>query len=128
MALEKLDMLTVYVTDQEAAVSFYRDQLGLEVDVDHEIGPGMRFVRLFAPGRATTIVLAPKEIGAMEGASTEPAFTGWVFGSHDVQGTYEELLAKGVTFESEPVDRGGHLQVRFSDPDGNLFLLRVLED
>ncbi len=128
MPLEKLDMLTIYVSDQDAAVDFYRDKLGLETDVDHEIGPGMRFVRLFAPGRTLGIVLAPKEIGAMEGSNTEPAFSGWVFGAKDVQATYEELKARGVVFASEPEDRGGHLQVRFTDPDGNGFLLRVLED
>ena len=50
--------------------------------------------------------------------------TGLVVATDDVQATYEELSAKGVTFSEPPAKHDwGMVQAIFQDPDGTGFVL-----
>ncbi len=120
MALETIQLTTVYVHDQDAALDFYVHKLGMEKRMDNVFGPGIRFLVVAPKGSAAGIVLqAGQQNGRPVGGST-----GIVFGSSDVEGTYQELQSRGVTFTEKPaVQAWGAAQALFTDPDGNIFVL-----
>ena len=114
------------VDDVDRAADFYRDVLGLAVDVEN----GMLTLRL---GTGATVLVYPK------GTEHTPAtFTVLNFPVRDIDATVASLSARGVTFERYPsmaeatdaagVVRGptGPAIAWFTDPAGNV--LSVLED
>lgn len=120
MALETIKLTTVYVRDQDAALDFYVDKLGMEKRIDDVFGPGIRFLVVAPKGSEAGIVLqASKQNNRPVGG-----FTGLVFGSSDVESTYQELQSRGVPFTEKPtVQAWGAMQAQFTDLDGNGFVL-----
>lgn len=55
--------VTLYVTDQDRAVRFYTEQLGLERRVDHS-GPEGRFLTVGVPGSPLEFILWPHAAAA----------------------------------------------------------------
>ena len=50
MTINKVQLLSVPVSDQDRARDFYVDVLGLELLADTEMGPDMRWVMVSPPG------------------------------------------------------------------------------
>lgn len=125
--IDRLGSVPIFVTDQERALAFYRDTLGLEVVMDIPIGGSLRWIAVAPHKGGTELILFHPAIGgqrAEELANRVGAFTGIVLLTHDIHKTYAELCAQGVVFESEPVQQPwGGLETWFSDPDGNRFHL-----
>lgn len=120
MALESILLTTVHVSDQEAALSFYVNKLGLEKRMDNVIGAGIRFLAVAPKGSETGIVLQASQ----QNNASVGGFTGIVFASSDVEGSYQELNSRGVTFTEKPIKQEwGAMQAIFTDPDGNTFVL-----
>jgi lactoylglutathione lyase len=120
--IQYIDVVTVHVSDQDRALDFYVNKLGLEKRADNAFGPGLRWVEVAPPGSRTRITLA-KGFADDAGAGIG-TFTGFVFGTDDVQATYQELSARGVTFTEPPTKQDwGMVQAQFQDPDGNGFVL-----
>lgn len=118
MALEKVQTVTVWVSDLEQALEFYVDSLGLQKRMDEEFGDGQRFVTVAAEGDTLQIALSTREVGRVG------EFTGLIFGAADVEGTATELEGRGVEFTDPPVKQEwGATMATFRDPDGNRFLL-----
>ena len=100
--------------------NFYANKLGFEVVTDQPFGDGARWVQLKPPGAETDVVLFTPP-GQEDRIGT---FTNVVFGSNDVQKTYEELKASGVQFSEPPATQPwGGTQAIFQDPDGNSIVL-----
>jgi len=58
VAITGVEVVSIPVSDQDRARDFYVDVLGLELIRDAQMGPGMRWVQLGAPGgRGTTLTL-----------------------------------------------------------------------
>ena len=120
MALETIQLTTIYVHDQDAALDFYVNKLGMEKRMDNVFGPGIRFLVVAPRGSEAGIVLQ----AGQQNNRPVGGFTGIVFGSNDVEGTYQELHARGVTFTEKPTtQQWGAVQAQFTDPDGNGFVL-----
>jgi lactoylglutathione lyase len=121
MAIESIQLTTIFVRDQDAALEFWEQRLGLEKRMDEAFGPGMRFLVVAPPVGPTGLVLQkaqPGEEGRVGG------FTGIVFGTSDVEATHAELSGRGVSFTEEPKRQPwGATQALFVDPDGNVFVL-----
>ncbi len=119
----KLELVPVPVSDVDRAKTFYVEQVGFHADHDVQPGNGMRVVQLTPPGSACSIVIGTGmgEITAMQPGSVK--------GLHlvvtDIQKAREELAGRGVKI-GEVDDMGGVKYVRFSDPDGNSWLLQEL--
>ena len=110
----------MYVHDQDAALDFYVNKLGMEKRIDQEFAPGARFLVVAPRGSITGIVLQAGRQNNMPVGG----FTGLVFGSSDVEGTYQELHSHGVNFTEKPTTQPwGAVQAQFTDPDGNGFVL-----
>ncbi|HKV60113.1 MAG TPA: VOC family protein [Ktedonobacteraceae bacterium] len=119
----KLELVPVPVSDVDRAIAFYEGQVGFHVDLDVQPGNGARVVQLTPPGSACSIVIGT---GLGEISEMQP---GMVKGLHlvvaNINQAREELAGRGVEVGNVD-DLGGVLYVRFSDPDGNSWLLQEI--
>ena len=117
--VERVDFLSVPVTDVERAKQFYGETLGLEHETDWgEIGAEFR------AGQVTVAVFAPEKIGR-EFTSSSTAIALRV---PDVAAAREALQAKGIEFHGETIDSGVCHMAIFHDPDGNPLMLHRRHD
>ena len=118
---------TLYVTDQDRALEFYTDRLGMEKRADYA-GPEGRFLTVGVSDSPVEIVLwsgdpAPPHIpdGVEPGIVPGPV----ILESEDLTREFEALRARGVTFEEpEPVSYPFGVRITALDPDGNRISLR----
>jgi len=117
MNITHLALVSVPVTDQESAKTFYTEKLGFTVVRELALGE-QRWVELAPPGSAATITLVtwfPR--------MTPGSLQGLVFDTDNIAQASEELKARGVdilTIESDPFGQ----YAPFTDPDGNGLVLR----
>ena len=117
------------VHDQDAALAFYRDVLGLEVrnDVSYE---GMRWVTVSSPAQPDVeIVLEPpvadpnaSDADKQAGAEllAKGLMHGVIFSTADCDATFEQIRAGGGEVLQEPMDMPyGVRDCAFADPSGN---------
>ncbi len=121
MALTNLEVVSVPVSDQDRAKTFYAEKLGFSVDIDSSFGDGgMRWVMLRPPGSGTAITL-------VTWFETMPAgsLKGSVLGCDDLEKTLAQLTARGVSFDESEVEQApwGRWKT-FDDPDGNGWVLQ----
>ena len=131
--IKKMSHASIFVLNQEEALSFYRDQLGFEVHTDAMVGPDFRFLTLNAKDQPDfeIILMEPKAGMLMDEATAtqlraiiEKGVLGaGAFHTDDCHATYEELKNKGVEFVSEPAERPYGIEAVFKDNSGNWFSL-----
>lgn len=119
--LKELGSVTIFVTDQEKAVDFYTNKIGLELRRDEIFGP-LRWVEVAVPGSATAIVLFPQN-NPMYQEDLMREFTGLQFVTADIQATYAELSGRGVPFTQPPMQMPFGWTAVFTDEDKNQFSL-----
>ena len=115
------------VHDPDAALSFYRDALDLEVRKDVSNG-GFRWVTLGAPGQDVDIVLSQPHGGRSETEGdallalvTKGALQAAIFRSDDLDATFEKVRASGAEILEEPKNQfWGVRDCAVRDPSGNL--------
>ncbi len=110
------------MSDQDAALDFYTNKLGFEVQTDVTMGNGYRWIEVVPPGADTALTLFKPYPGQDGGANnSQPSI---VFGTDDIDATYKELSGKGVEFVEAPaMQPWGVKQAIFRDPDGHSFVL-----
>ena len=125
---KKLLYVTVYVSDQDRALAFYTEQLGLEKRADHS-GPEGRFLTVAPGDESVEILLWPGDPG--QGHAFDGVEPGTVAGpifleSDDLHEEFEGLRSRGVTFVDPAEPRPYAFGVRLTalDPDGNRLELR----
>jgi catechol 2,3-dioxygenase-like lactoylglutathione lyase family enzyme len=114
------------VHDPEAALSFYRDALGLEVRNDVTSGD-FRWVSLGAPGQDVDIVLSQPHGGrsqaegdALLSLVTQGSLQAAIFRADDLDATFEKVRASGAEVLQEPASQPwGARDCAFRDPSGN---------
>ena len=113
------DTVRVFVSDLARAVSFYRDILGIPLDVD---GSDSGFA-IFKPGRMSLVIEVVADKDA-EFAELVGRFVGLSFRVDDVAVACEELSRRGVQFDGGPEKQawGGTL-AHFYAPDRNVLTL-----
>ena len=126
--ITRLNVISLKVLDQDEALDFYVNKLGLEVAQDFEQGP-VRWLTVRVPGDPSTeIYLEKPEPPVLDAATAEQVreliakgAVGWVaFETDDVRGLYETLKARGVTdFVQEPADHFYGTDMGVRDPFGN---------
>jgi catechol 2,3-dioxygenase-like lactoylglutathione lyase family enzyme len=131
----KIANAQLWVHDQDEALAFYTDKLGMEVRADvtlPEMG-GFRWLTVGPPGQdeiAITLMAIPGPPmmdDATAGQLRElvaKGFAGTVFLlTDDVRASYEELSGRGVEFSETPEERPYGIDSGFHDPSGNSFRL-----
>jgi catechol 2,3-dioxygenase-like lactoylglutathione lyase family enzyme len=128
--LKHLTYVNVWVHDQDEALAFYTDKLGMELRDDvtlPELG-NFRWLTVGLPGQdvALTLMAVPgppvfdddtrqKILDVM----AKGAGGGLFFSTDDIQSTYEELKKRGVEFGQEPTEQPYGIDAGFRDPSGN---------
>ncbi|MGZ5312280.1 MAG: VOC family protein [Solirubrobacterales bacterium] len=125
----------VWVHDQDEALAFYRDKLGMEVRSDATL-PEMgdfRWLTVGPPGQddVQIVLMAIPGEPVMDGGTRKQVealmakgFAGTVFlTTDDLPRDYEELSNRGVEFTEPPQDYPYGLDSGFRDPSGNSFRL-----
>ena len=127
-----LAITTVWVLDQDSALSFYTEKLGLEVRTDMQMGPGARWITVGAkdqPGVEITLMvpgapmLDPDSAKQLRALVAKGVLGAGVLSTDDCRATYEELSARGVEFIQEPQRRPYGTEALFRDDSGNFFSL-----
>ena len=119
---------TTYVLDQDQALDFYVDTLGLEVAADIDLG-FMRWLTVRVPGDpAREILLERPGPPSMDEATAETvrellakgAVAGALFlTTDDAQATYATLRERGVDVTDEPSPKPYGIDFGIRDPFGN---------
>ena len=131
--LKQLANVQVWVHDQDEALAFYTEKLGLELREDvtvPEMG-NFRWLSVGVPGQddvAIALMAVPgppvfeEETRAqIHALLAKGASGGLFFVTDDVRGTYEELKGRGVEFTQEPTEQPYGLDAGLRDPSGNQF-------
>jgi catechol 2,3-dioxygenase-like lactoylglutathione lyase family enzyme len=124
--LTDIIFVTVYVTDQDRALAFYTEGLGLEKRIDYP-GPEGRFLTVGVAGSSTEIILWAHAPAAGQPIEARPSATPGplIIDSDDLRKDFEEFRRRGVTFlQPEPVEYKFGIRIEAVDPDGNLISLR----
>lgn len=123
--LTALERISVVVSDQSAALAWYRDALGLTVR-SHD--PGTRFVELsLGKGAAALSLVEPRrewgEPYYAEARARIGLATGIAFQTDSVAALERRLRREGARVTQAPARQPwGGVTLRFTDPDGNEFL------
>ena len=130
--LKQLTHAQVWVTDQDEALAFYTDKLGMELREDvtlPEMG-NFRWLSVGVPGQEVSITLMAvpgppvfeEETRAQIHALLAKGASGGLFFSvDDCQASYEELRSRGVEFAQAPTEQPYGIDAGFRDPSGNHF-------
>ena len=121
-----IGVVGLYVNDQDEALDFYVNKLGLQVHTDARNGnyrwltvklPNQQFeLGLFLPQEP---VLDAKTAQTMREMVAKGAMPPLVLTVDDCRAAYDKMRAKGVEFMQEPVTRFGGVDANFRDPSGN---------
>jgi uncharacterized glyoxalase superfamily protein PhnB len=127
----KFDSAQLWVHDQDEALAFWTEKVGMEVRSDvtvPEMG-NFRWLAIGPPGQPdVSIVLMPvagPPVMDMDTADQlrdlmSKGFAGTIFlTTEDVQASYEELRDRGVEFVDLPEERPYGIDSSFRDPSGN---------
>ena len=117
--LRGIKFVGIAVRDQDVALKFYTESLGLRVVTDQPFNDKQRWIELMIPGADTGIALFTPEgherrIGEFQSIS---------FWCDDVFATADALKKTGVVFTREPKAEPWGSAGVFQDPDGNQFVL-----
>jgi predicted enzyme related to lactoylglutathione lyase len=115
----KLELVPVPVSDVDRAIRFYQ-KVGFNLDHDHKVKEGLRFVQLTPKGSACSIVIG-EGITQMAPGSQK----GLQMVIKDAQAAYDELTASGIE-ATKPETMPWGTFVYFSDPDGNTWALQAI--
>jgi catechol 2,3-dioxygenase-like lactoylglutathione lyase family enzyme len=129
--LKQLTHVTLWVHDQDEALGFYTDKLGMELRDDvtlPELGD-FRWVTVGPPAQpdvAIALVAVPgppvfdnETREQIMNLMAKGAAGGVIFSTDDCQATYEELKGRGVEFQQEPTTQPYGIDAGFRDPSGN---------
>ena len=136
----KISSSHLWVHDQEVALKFWTEKVGMEVRQDvsfPELGD-FRWVTVGPRGQddVSIVLMAVPGEPVMDQATrkqvldlTAKGFAGTVFlTTGDCQATYEELKASGFEFTEEPHEMPYGIDCGFRDPSGNSVRLTQLAD
>jgi len=129
--LKQLTHVQVWVLDQDEALKFWTEKVGMEVRSDvtmPEMG-NFRWLTVAPPGQDdfAIVLMAIPGPPVMDGETTEQVkdllskgFAGTVFlETDDCRASYEELRSRGVEFNEAPEERPYGVDSGFRDPSGN---------
>ncbi|MEO7917398.1 MAG: VOC family protein [Dokdonella sp.] len=122
-----VNVVGLYVHDQDQALAFYVDKLGFRVHSDVRNGdyrwltvqlpdqPDFQ-LGLFKPGPPIHDAATAQTLAQMV---AKGAMSPLVLSVENCRESYERFRANGVEFTQDPVDRYGSVDAGFRDPSGN---------
>jgi uncharacterized glyoxalase superfamily protein PhnB len=135
----QMNCAQLWVHDQNEALAFYTDKLGMEVKSDVTL-PEMGDFRWLVVGPADqdvgiNLMAIPGDPVMDEETRSDvkelmgKGFAGTIFlTTDDCMGSFKELKGKGVEFTEEPEERPYGIDCGFRDPSGNSFRLSQVKE
>ncbi len=136
----KFSAAQLWVHDQDEALAFYTDKIGMEVKADvtlPELGD-FRWLTVAPPGEddVSIVLMAIPGPPMFEEETAEQVRSVMAKGvssaifltTEDCRASYEELKALGVEFTEEPTERPYGIDCGFRDPSGNAIRLTEPRD
>ena len=117
--LTHVKFVSIPTSDQDRAVAFWTEQVGLTVMSDQPFNDTQRWIELAIGNSPTRFVLFTPE-GQEERIGS---FFNGALACDDVEATYRQLSAKGVEFVDAPQKQPWGTFAKFKDPDGNVFVI-----
>jgi catechol 2,3-dioxygenase-like lactoylglutathione lyase family enzyme len=127
----RLTHVTQWVHDQDEALTFYKEKLGMEVREDatlEELG-GFRWLSVGLPDQPEMAVALLKVPGPpvfddettakLNDIVAKGAAGGLFFATDDLKRVYEQLKASGVDIVQEPTEQPYGVDMAVRDPTGN---------
>jgi catechol 2,3-dioxygenase-like lactoylglutathione lyase family enzyme len=120
----KINLASVFVDDQDKALSFYTDTLGFVKKTEMPAGD-FKWLTVVSPEDpdGVELLLEPSDHPAVKpfrDAIVADGIPYTSFAVADVQAEYERLSARGVKFVQEPTSMGPVTTAVFDDTCGNL--------
>jgi catechol 2,3-dioxygenase-like lactoylglutathione lyase family enzyme len=122
-----IEVVGLYVRDQDEALAFYTEKIGFRkhtdvrngeyrwLTVQHPEQPSFQ-LGLFRPGPPVLDEATAQGVRAMVAKGAMPPL---VLIVADCRAACDQMKARGVEFTQEPVDRFGTVDAGFRDPSGN---------
>jgi catechol 2,3-dioxygenase-like lactoylglutathione lyase family enzyme len=123
--IKDVPLTGIFVNDQDEALHFYTNKLGLQKIQDEPYGEGTRWITVSPADMKIRIVLkkAEKEHEkAMVGRSDGPPVL--TLGTDDVRSAYKALRERGVRFLGEPYRYPWGIGALLLDQDGSPIFLQ----
>ncbi|MER6472114.1 VOC family protein [Streptomyces collinus] len=117
MTLTHVSFVTLPVSDQDRALRFYTEVLGMEVTADREMPQG-RWLQVAPEGAQTVLTLSGPGMGGFEPGSAR----GIMLVTTDVDADCARLAAAGTPVQGPDELPWGRM-ASFTDPDGNGLML-----
>ena len=122
--ISRVHKIIVPVSDEARAIEFWTAQVGFDLTRDETYGGGQRWVEVTPPDRSLVLVLSrrhpddpwrevPRQL------PHSPVF----FGCEDIQETYRQLAARGVSFPAPPSMMPFGWWAMFEDNEGTRYAL-----
>jgi catechol 2,3-dioxygenase-like lactoylglutathione lyase family enzyme len=134
----QLTTVNQWVHDQDEALEFYTETLGMELRADVTVAemdnfrwltvgpvgqPDIAVVLMAIPGPP---VLEAETTAQLKDIVAKGAAGGLFFSTDDIRATYADLKSKGVEFTQEPTEQPYGVDAGFRDPSGNQ--IRVIQN
>jgi catechol 2,3-dioxygenase-like lactoylglutathione lyase family enzyme len=125
-----INIVSVWVLDQDSAREFYTEKLGFELTNDIKLDNGMRWMTVRPPGNASQEFVLMDPAHSMLDAQTaeqvralvaKGALSPGVMATTDCRGDYEVLSGRGVEFTQRPAERPYGVEAILRDDSGNWF-------
>jgi catechol 2,3-dioxygenase-like lactoylglutathione lyase family enzyme len=115
-----ISVMSVPVSDPDRSKAFYMEELGFELVMDNEFGPGLRWVMLRPPGGGTAVTLTTWFDTMPPGA-----LRGGVLSVPDIESAAVELRDRGLLEPDEKIETAPWGRwVTVEDPDGNAWVVQ----
>jgi catechol 2,3-dioxygenase-like lactoylglutathione lyase family enzyme len=126
----KINLASVFVDDQDKALSFYTETLGFVKKTEMPVGE-FKWLTVVSPEDpdGVELVLEPSDHPAVKPFKDAIVADGIPYTSFavgDVQAEYERLSARGVKFVQEPTSMGAVTTAVFDDTCGNLIQIAAM--
>jgi catechol 2,3-dioxygenase-like lactoylglutathione lyase family enzyme len=124
----KLSHTFLFVHDQDAALKFYRDVVGLEVRTDESV-EDYRWLTVGPAGQPDIEIglslvgppVPPTDHETLNALLAKGSLHGIIFEIDDVDAKFEQVRATGAEVLQEPIDQFyGVRDCAFRDPSGNM--------
>jgi catechol 2,3-dioxygenase-like lactoylglutathione lyase family enzyme len=127
----KINLASVFVDDQDKALSFYTETLGFLKKTEMPVGE-FKWLTVVSPEDpdGVELVLEPSDHPAVKPFKDAIVADGIPYTSFavaDVQAEYERLSARGVKFVQQPTSMGPVTTAVFDDTCGNLIQIAAMD-
>jgi catechol 2,3-dioxygenase-like lactoylglutathione lyase family enzyme len=125
-----INIVSVWVLDQDSAKKFYTHKLGFELTNDITLDNGMRWLTVRPPGNASQdfllmdpshSMLDEQTATAVRGLVAKGALSPGVMATSDCLGDYQALVERGVEFTQPPAERPYGIEAILRDDSGNWY-------